>query len=322
MAQPRLPDLARRALPQLGSTEGIPAPRTKEYWTEVFGRLWGSVDIRPCGDRPLSGRLHSRKIGQLTFSRLEFGNQHFVRHRADLDRLDEPFYSLSFPYAGQALFEVDGRAIPLMPQRIFLLNNSRTCGLAVARRYATFNIKIPTRALEQRLGRKTDILKRSIVSPEAIYWMMHRMICDLLTNGHALDDQAARFMTNQMLDTVAFFLGSSGSESDDRIARRSHRARVLAFIDARFADDRLSPAAIAAECGISRSYLYSLFADGEPVMERLRRRRLEAARSRIAASPTKLSMTQLAMDCGFSSSSEFSRLFKIAFGVPPSRYEP
>jgi transcriptional regulator GlxA family with amidase domain len=55
-------------------------------------------------------------------------------------------------------------------------------------------------------------------------------------------------------------------------------------------------------------------------MERLKFRRLEAARSLIEQRSPKLSMTDIAMKSGFSSSSEFSRLFKNEFGVAPSRF--
>ena len=80
----------------------------------------------------------------------------------------------------------------------------------------------------------------------------------------------------------------------------------------------MNPLAIAKACGISRSYLYKVFADGPSVMEHLKRRRLEAAREMIELRREKLTMTRVAMACGFSNSSEFSRLFKQEFGVKPS----
>lgn len=78
-----------------------------------------------------------------------------------------------------------------------------------------------------------------------------------------------------MLDTVAFFLSGGGDAvSQDSLAVRSVRACVLAYLDTSFRDSSLDPLAIATACGISRSNLYKVFADGLSVMEHLKRRRL------------------------------------------------
>jgi len=55
-------------------------------------------------------------------------------------------------------------------------------------------------------------------------------------------------------------------------------------------------------------------------MDLLRRRRLEAARRLIELQRKDVSITSVAMACGFSSSSEFSRLFKKEFGIRPSHF--
>ena len=103
------------------------------------------------------------------------------------------------------------------------------------------------------------------------------------------------------------------------LAIQSIRARVVAFLDAHYRDMSLTPEKIAAGCGISRSYLYKAFSDGETVMERLKRRRLSAARGMIENNAANRSLTQIAYACGFSSSSEFSKQFKSSFGISPSK---
>jgi len=312
--------LARDALPLIVNTKGIPTKRREDQWREIFGGLWGPVDLHNIGDSFMSGSLFSKKVGQLTFSRIEFRNQAFERTRSDLRRVDEPFYSLAFPDSGQAICQIGGKTALLVPQRAFLLNNDMEAKLRVEDYYTTFNVKIPTRALEDRLGRRTDIFETTIESPDAIYHMMQRLIGDLLEHAEALDDQQANFMTNQMLDTVSFFLCSGGGISDDNLAQKAHRARVLGHLDEYYWDETLTPSTIAAACHISRSYLYKIFSDGEPIMERLRRRRLDIARRFITINSAGLTMTQIAMNCGFKSSSEFSRLFRLEFGSSPSRY--
>ncbi len=307
-------------LPLIGQTSDVEHAQSEEHWRSVFGGVWGELDIRSVKDGKISGSLHSRKIGALTFNRIEFGNQQFERSRARLEQLEEPFYSLSFPESGEAFCQIGDMNTRLVPQNAYLLNNGLAAKLLVNHEYSTFNVKIPVCALEHRLGRKTNILSRAIVQPDAIFHMMQRLVAELLKNVTTLDEQTAAFMTNQMLDTVAFFLSSGGSVSEDSLAIQAVRARILFYIDSQYRDPTLTPQTIAHACGISRSYLYKVFSEAPSVMARIRKRRLEAARGMIELRAVSLTMTEVAMACGFSNSSEFSRLFKSEYGVTPSSF--
>jgi AraC family transcriptional regulator len=58
---------------------------------------------------------------------------------------------------------------------------------------------------------------------------------------------------------------------------------------------------------------------GEGISEYINRLRLERAASRVRIQP-EVSITEIALDCGFSSSSHFARAFKRHFGVSATRY--
>ncbi|MEM9630835.1 MAG: helix-turn-helix domain-containing protein [Pseudomonadota bacterium] len=305
-------------LPLIGRTADVVRERSDDHWKAVFGGIWGTNNIQPVVEGQISGSLHSRKVGDLTFNRIEFGNQQFEKSHNRRSE-EEPFFSLSFPESGTAICQIADVQAQLLPQNTYLLNNGLAARLRVEHDYSTFNVKIPVTSLEHRLGRKSSILSRPVVQPDAIFHMLQRLIVELLENVDELDERTLGFMTNQMLDTVAFFLSSGGCVSEDSLAVQSVRARVLAYIDTKFRDPNLHPQVIAQACGISRSYLYKVFSDGPSLMERIRTRRLEAARGMIEQRSGKLSMTQVAMASGFSSSSEFSRLFKKEFGIAPSK---
>jgi AraC family transcriptional regulator len=59
---------------------------------------------------------------------------------------------------------------------------------------------------------------------------------------------------------------------------------------------------------------------GETLSEYVKRLRLDRALFMMAHTP-RASLTKVALDCGFSSSSDFSRCFKQRFGVPPSAFD-
>ncbi len=307
------------SLPFVGSSKGKKLGKGKDDWQAIFSGVWGELDVKPIAEGDIIGSLSSRRVGDLTFNRIEFGNQQFEKANRP-NSSEVPFFSLSFPEGGAALCKIGDVETKLVPQNTYLINNGLSAKLRVEQNYSTFNVQIPTEGLENRLGRQAKILSRPIVQPDAIFHMLQCLILELLENVQDDDEAAKSFLTNQMLDTVAFFLLSGGMMSEDSLAIQSVRAKVLAYIDTKFRDQDLTPQAIAAACGVSRSYLYKAFAEGPSVMERLRLRRLEAARSLIEQRSLKLSMTDIAMKSGFSSSSEFSRLFKNEFGVSPSRF--
>jgi len=76
---------------------------------------------------------------------------------------------------------------------------------------------------------------------------------------------------------------------------------------------------IAKANQISLRQLHYLFEPtGATPSEWIWRRRLQMSYDRLAGETTGLSVTDVAYQCGFSSSSHFSTLFRRAFGLRPS----
>ena len=206
-----------------------------------------------------------------------------------------------------------------MPNHAYLINVETAAKLTVENQYSTINIQIPVSKLEHRLGRQVKIMPRSVRRVDTAYHLMRELIRHLTRTPDNRDGRTVSFLSHQWLDTVAFFLSDGADTSEDPLATNAVRSRAMALMDENYCDQSLTPATIAQTCGVSRSYLYKVFSDGPSVKEHLRRRRLEAACDMIGGHE-RPSMTSVAMACGFSSSSEFSRLFKTAYGVSPSKF--
>lgn len=80
--------------------------------------------------------------------------------------------------------------------------------------------------------------------------------------------------------------------------------------------------AVARVAGLSPFHFHRVFQAmvGETLADFVQRRRLERAVT-IMARPRRPALTRIALDCGFNSSSDFSRCFRRRFGVAPSRFD-
>lgn len=135
-----------------------------------------------------------------------------------------------------------------------------------------------------------------------------------------LDALALDRLAQSLVDEIAY-LAQRGTPA--LVAPRvALMARIEKAMAARIDDPDLTPAALAAEVGISVRYLHQVFqTEQETVRERLLSLRLEAVASALRDPRVSgASVTQIAFANGFASASHLSRRFKDRFGATPTAY--
>jgi AraC family transcriptional regulator len=100
---------------------------------------------------------------------------------------------------------------------------------------------------------------------------------------------------------------------------RTQIERAIQFIAANL-DRPLTVADVARVAHLSEFHFHRIFSAevGEPIGRFIVRRRLEVAALRLAYEPDR-SVTDIALSCGYSSGSNFSKAFTAFFGCSPSR---
>jgi AraC-like DNA-binding protein len=94
------------------------------------------------------------------------------------------------------------------------------------------------------------------------------------------------------------------------------RQKAAALVNHKLFDPEFSSLAIAEELGVSARYLQRVFAEAGTTPARfLLARRLDAAAARLRHSDSPGRITDVALECGFSDLSYFSRAFRRRFGV-------
>jgi AraC-like DNA-binding protein len=127
-------------------------------------------------------------------------------------------------------------------------------------------------------------------------------------------------MGEQVLELIDAILASTGTA-----ARRSAQALVSAakrYIRGHLGDHDLDASAIAASVNVSVKHLHRLFQPhGTSLMRYVWQARLEhAARLLHASGPGRISMQEIAWQCGFSTAAHFSRAFRSRYGLSPAAF--
>ena len=110
-------------------------------------------------------------------------------------------------------------------------------------------------------------------------------------------------------------------ESSNIGTRTNLYQRITSFIEKRLDDPELSPVMLARAHHVSTRYLHLIFSErGKTVAAWVKERRLAQCRAELANSGRDRSVTDIAMNWGFSDLAHFSRSFRSAYGVSPLKF--
>jgi AraC-like DNA-binding protein len=119
--------------------------------------------------------------------------------------------------------------------------------------------------------------------------------------------------------TTAYARARLASDEADHV--KSRRKAAFDYIDAHLANAQLGPGEIADAVHLSRASLYRLLAAEGGIRAVLLQRRLDQAlRFLLADNKDEHSLMDVAKRCGFAGTSQFSRAFRVRFGLPPRQY--
>jgi AraC family transcriptional regulator len=109
--------------------------------------------------------------------------------------------------------------------------------------------------------------------------------------------------------------------TDTRLAYAERINRAVEHVMRHLAEP-LRLADVAGAAHLSPFHFHRVFqaCTGETLADFVRRVRLARALARMSERP-RPALTQIALDCGFASSSDFSRAFRQRYGSPPSRFD-
>ncbi len=136
-----------------------------------------------------------------------------------------------------------------------------------------------------------------------------------------LSVEAERDVSCRLTKLFRQALGQASQSPAQLTSREDIARRARDYVDRHLQDPDLSVESIARELGCTPRYVHKAFEGSESICRYIWNRRLDMCRDRLEMLPmASKTLTALAFDYGFNSSSHFSRSFRERFGTSPSAF--
>ena len=302
-----------------------PVASRLERVRHVVGDTVIPLEIRP---RSEPGMLHydlrADIAGVVKVAQVDEGPGEAARTPGLVSRSDPEVYQLLVRTRGVVLLEQDGRSALLRPGGMGLMDSSRPFRCAHSRMRATCltfpktGPALPRNDVAALTGTRIPARRGSAaVATSLIRHLPHALAgCDEFER-----DRLGDLVLDLLNTALTARLGRDGLPPPTS-RRRALLAPIYAYINEHLGGPDLRPATIAAAQHISLRYLHKLF-EGEDrtVSGWIRHCRLERCRRDLRNPRTSaLPVGTIEARWGFTDAAGFSRLFRAAYGVPPSRY--
>lgn len=174
------------------------------------------------------------------------------------------------------------------------------------------------KAFNGRIIEPKDISRALTVSPLAPFLRNHLTL--MAQTMHRLSAPEQSLLTGQLIDLLLTTLRvvSNDAALQSPTDQRALHVAAKSYIEAHLSEPNLRIDDVARAVGCSRSTLYRAFAaHGETVSDYIRERRLHWLWRLIHDAPARLTITDLALQCGFDNVGYVSKLFRRHFGITP-----
>ncbi|MGX7707149.1 helix-turn-helix domain-containing protein [Methylobacterium sp. Gmos1] len=206
------------------------------------------------------------------------------------------------------------RAVSVAAGDITVLDLNRTLHTR-ASDFSNLTLILPRDRLP--LAGTNDLHGRSIGRGSALAAVIESHLRSLAQHAASLSPREA----GAALDALCLLMSGSDLREAEPLVRAAAGAsvhnRICAYVERHLDDPGLSPAGVAAACGVSRASLYRLFGFEGGIMAYIAGRRLDRAFMALNRPGDGRSIAQVAFRSGFASETHFSRSFRSRFAMSP-----
>ncbi|WP_205794183.1 helix-turn-helix domain-containing protein [Burkholderia sp. Ac-20353] len=301
------------------STDAVEPCLRNDFWREVTFPVFDTTPVDGTTSTPLCGAIHSRPVGGLLIGTVSFNAQRYRRDRRVIAQGGLDHYMIQMLTAGTMRGTFGRRSVTAEPGDICIMDFTRTFESRVDTG-ARMTMAVPRKDLENALGRR-DLHGAVLKAGAPMTQLLIDFLQGLIAVSARLSASEAFAAQGAMVSLLA--AGLAGQDITGHAAPSALnevlRERVIEFIDANLTRPELGPELLMRRFRISRAHLYRAFTEDGGVGTLIRNKRLDAAYLALTHHRGReRSITEIATECGFSSSARFLRAFRSHFGFTPS----
>lgn len=304
------------------STDGIAPAKRYAAWQGAICDVYVNVDVSAEQRSDYHGFIREARFGAVTMTDVMLSEQHISRRQRHIAKLDKDCYYVEFIQQGRINVLQAGQTLVTNPATAAIFCASESYDLECVGRVRSLYLEIPRKEFAERFPRDKIPVVGTMGASRGLGRIAAEFCSTLAAQGSTLNDDVKARLGNELMDVLALALdmGERDEPSMDHAVREARLRSVKAWIEDHLADPGLTLEKVAKSNGISLRHLHYLFRLTDmSVSEWIWDRRLQRCydvltRPELCA----LSVTQVAFQLGFNSSSHFSTAFRRKFGMSPS----
>jgi AraC-like DNA-binding protein len=292
-------------------------------WSRLTSQSFVPLRCSTRAGRTFQAGLVARTAGNLSITHLQAG-PHVVEHAAlTAGTAAEGKFKVGLQLEGQGVIEQGDQSAVLEPGDMALYDTSLPYRLEFPEDCRLLVLMFDHSVLDLPPNAAAHLRAQRVGPENPVHAMVTSFLVSVAENMTALTGMTGQRLGNSALDllTASFNHELDGQVASSRYEQDRMRANVHDFIEAHLADPKLDPTMIARAHFMSTRRLHQIFHDeGTTVSTWIRTRRLERCRRALEdPANAQVPVARIAERWGFTDSAHFSRVFKAAYGMPPSR---
>lgn len=297
------------------STDMVDNELRNEFWRAAIKPMY---EIEAKNRKyQFSGTIVARALGTIQIGTTSFNTQNYTRTRKLIVQGGIDHYVLQLITGGVLRGDFNGVDVVAKPGDIIIIDLAQTVE-SQASAGSRITVIIPRNELERIVRRRN--LHGLVLSANA---SLTRLLFDYLHSLQSLSSELGKAEAHSAHEAMLTLLGAGINGVDSREIESlpvnlPMRKSILAFIDDNLSNPLLGPNLIVENLRVSRSRLYRTFDTDGGIATIIRERRLDRAYRILAGEHGRhVSFKAIAYRCGFRDGTQFSRAFKVRFGMSP-----
>ncbi|MHC5230946.1 helix-turn-helix domain-containing protein [Brucella sp. LJL56] len=297
------------------STDMIEDQLRNEFWRAVLKPMYEIADENK--NYQFSGTIVARSLVSMQIGATSFNSQNYTRAPKLIAQGGLNHYVLQLITGGDLRGDFNGVDVVAKQGNIVIIDLTQTVE-SQASGGSRITVVIPRDELEKIVGWRN--LHGLVMPADAA---MTRLLFSYLSSLQSLSGDLDKTEAQSAQDAMLILLGASingteGGAIESLPVNLPIRKRILAYIDENLSNPLLGPHLIVKNLRLSRSRLYRTFDTDGGIARIIRDKRLDRAyRILVDERGRHVSFKEIAYRCGFHDGTQFTKAFKIRFGMSP-----